>query len=614
MDRQPLILSLLWLAACEEDLGDQDAFDQPISAAVLSPDQGGPFTEPVGFVASARSGAIVPLDLKHATFLSDQPAAPFLPPRQVATGDERQLGDMAVFGTEDGAIELYVLDARTGSLLSAPYLLGADPDPIVPTPTATEASFTDADGSGESPTLGEIELRNGYTTTETWTVLRGEDAWWVTGSRSGQQTRRPESGDAYCTDRRELCFTLEGEATEGDTFELSTDVGLVEHDLGGQPLGMIRAGDLLVIGVWDAEAATGEIVLFDPATDTVAARFAPAQGAQPWRFTASPDGDVIYAGDAQNPAIYVLTVDAADPAASALSTLSTDAPVSALARVDGEDYTHLFVGLSELNRVDVYDLVAGAWKDVNPYDAAVQGVEVHHAIIGLAASPEPVRLQTETAWEARYEDHVVTMTTSYGALMMFEGSTGCLATDVSGPTLALSDGYADLQFVDQLPGSTPYLLEDDATGNEIQVNPCGGVNRDQSWLAVYDETVGAWEVEANLDGPQTGLAYEDSRYVSDAGELSFTILAGAAPSSDGDAFIFVVDDAVLRVTGTQTASGSTDAFTLPAAPVIFQWESGNTGGGWDPLDRRTYALVPVTGSDKVVRVRLSTWDVEVGWN
>ena len=52
---------------------------------------------------------------------------------------------------------------------------------------------------------------------------------------------------------------------------------------------------------------------------------------------------------------------------------------------------------------------------------------------------------------------------------------------------------------------------------------------------------------------------------------------------------------------------------LPAAPVLFEYTAGPTGGGWDPVDRRTFALLPVTNSDFTVRVRLEAWSVEAIW-
>ena len=76
--------SLLWLGAlaaltgCGEINRSAVFLDGPYESAVLS---GGPFTDPVGFVANMRSGRIVPLDLKAGRYLSDSRAAPFLPPR-----------------------------------------------------------------------------------------------------------------------------------------------------------------------------------------------------------------------------------------------------------------------------------------------------------------------------------------------------------------------------------------------------------------------------------------------------------------------------------------------------------------------------------------------------
>ena len=114
---------------------------------------------------------------------------------------------------------------------------------------------------------------------------------------------------------------------------------------------------------------------------------------------------------------------------------------------------------------------------------------------------------------------------------------------------------------------------------------------------------------------QEGRANEDKRYVSDNGEISFTVLAGSQPTSDGDSFVFYTDEGILRINGALMA-GAVEAapLELPAAPLVFQYDAGPTGGGWDPLDRRTFVLLPVTNSDLVMRVRVEPWLSEVIWD
>lgn len=613
MGRQPLILGLLLLVGCEEDQGDLPWFDGPTGAVVLDPSEGGPFDEPVAFVANARSGTIVPIDVKHVTLLTDQPGAPFLMPRPVATGDERRLDQIAVLATEEGDVTLYAADLAFGTLVEAPYLKGGGDFPERVEVSASDAVFVDADGSGDAPSLGEIEVRTGYTTSEDWSVEYNGERWWVFGSRSGKQTTAPVSGEAWCSDRRELCFTLSGAASAGDRFELSTDAGVVEHELGGTILSLARVpGEpLLAAGIWYAELDQGQLVVFDPAAGEVRGRVTLPEGAQPWRI--SFHEGLAYVGDAQRSAAYVVGLDTADPAASPVEEIALPAPVSALAVVDTSTGPRLFVGLFGLDRVDVYDLAAGAWVDVNILDDEVAGIYARSEVVGLAASTEPVRLQLETSWGARLESPVVVMTTAAGELQMFDAETGCLVTEEEGPTLDVDSTGDTVAFSDVGATSDPAFLVDDATGWAVAVNPCGGVARSETWRVRYDQAEGGWWVEGSRSEEQEAMAYEESRYVSDQGEVSFTILLGQDPPTSGDTFAFAVDDGILTIDEIISVDGSSTPLDLPAAPILFQTENGPTGGGWDVLDRRTYALVPVRNANLVMRARLSSWDVEVVW-
>ena len=78
----------------------------------------------MGFVANTRSGTIVPLDLKQGTLLSDNISAPFMLPRVVATGDQRQLGEIAAWAPTEETITLFATDLNYNVLLVAPYIIG----------------------------------------------------------------------------------------------------------------------------------------------------------------------------------------------------------------------------------------------------------------------------------------------------------------------------------------------------------------------------------------------------------------------------------------------------------------------------------------------------------
>ena len=604
MDRQPLILALLLLSACGDDEEGPDWFDGPVGAAVLTPDQGGPYEEPVGFVGNARSGTIVPLDLKHATLLSDQPAAPYLMPRQIATGDARQLDEIAVWANDADDVILYAADLTNQVLVEAPYLVGGERVE----PTSTDPVFVDADASGDAPALTDVDLRVGWTTTEDWTVTYDGQDWIVSGTRSGIQSKSPELGEEYCSDRRELCFVLTGEATEGDLFQISTDAGIVEHDLLGNLLDLKRVGDVLVAAVWDG--ASGALVVWDPATDQEDGRLDLGLGAEPTRLALSPDGSTIYVGDGATPRVTV--VDLAT--LTVTETLVPAAPVTALTVAPTGLGDRLYVGLADLNRLDAYDLETGAWLDANPLDDETAGVSLHSPIIGVAATPEPIKFQQETAFGGREDGPAVAVTTFDGALLLVDAETGCVVPDYSGPRLQTYSNRDAVEFNDYGAPSNPAVLADDATGRAVVVNPCGGVAQEESWTVTYDEAAGDWIVEGSRSGVQVGRAVTDQRYVSDHAEVSFTLVGGTLPETDGDTFDFSVDEGVLRMVELPSGSSTSIAMSLPSTPLIFQYDAGNTGGGWDELDRRTYALLPVTHADRVARVRLSSWTVEVIWN
>ena len=157
------------------------------------------------------------------------------------------------------------------------------------------------------------------------------------------------------------------------------------------------------------------------------------------------------------------------------------------------------------------------------------------------------------------------------------------------------------------------ILLDDATGWGVAVNPCGGVAQSESWSVIYDGVTGTWRVEGTRSGVQQNAARTNERYLSDHAEISFTLVEGSLPPTSGDAFSFSVDDGVLRVNAVPDTSGNDQAMRQPAAPAVFTVDEGRTGGGWDVLNRRTYAMVPVTNLDSVTRVNLSAWDLEVVW-
>lgn len=642
MDRQPLILAIaMSLAGCDDTFVRTPSFDGPSASTVLDSREMGPFEEPVGFVANARNGRIVPIDLKHATLLSDQVAAPFLRPRWTATGTGRLLGQLAVWAPTDEQVTLFVADNANNVLVEAPYITGMDPNPLVADPTSSDPIFDDKDDSSDGSTLENIVMANGWTTTETWTLEYDGSEWTVLGSASGLQTERAQFNERFKSDHHEVAFKITGTATRGDTLTFATDTGIIEHDLGGNILALKRVPEqpLLVASVFDPLTETNDIVVWDLDLRIERGRFTLPEGSQGWRFSFGESEAELYIADARNPRVFEVLFDIEDPAISVWQEIPTSAPVADVAWIsdsltDGElaldeldtggvfddpsidrDYEHLFVALAGASRVDVYDLRTGSWINVNPLDGVDGGLDLASPVVGIAPSRERVYLPERNDLERRIESKVVAVTTYNGSLLLLEGATGCAATSYEGPRVPMSQGYETVQFNDTGRPSNPSLLVDDATARRVQTSHCGGVLRTERWSVTFDEIQGNWEVDGSLSGVQNGRAAEDVRYVSDNGSISFTVVAGSGASSDGDNFDFYTDEGILRIDRVlRQGASQADALELPAAPTLFEYRMGNSDGGWDSRRQRTMVLLPIVNSDVVLRVRVKQWDVEVVWD
>ncbi|MFH1467479.1 MAG: hypothetical protein ABIO70_24050 [Pseudomonadota bacterium] len=620
MDRESIAALGLALVAfapgCTRDDDTEPHFDGPVAAAVLQPEQGGPFDDPVGFVSNSRSGRITALDLEHGRLLSDSPSASFLRAPYVACGRDRILGDIAVFAPDAEHVTLFVADLAGDTLVEAPYVLGLDPYPVFHEPEASEPAFVDADASGDSVTVSDLLLRRGYTTTEEWVLEYDGEAWTATGSRSGRQEQQAVFGEAYHSGYREIELTLSGTATAGDRVEFSTDTGVVDHDMGGAVQGMALRPDqgALALAVFDRDSGESALEIFDPATSALLGALPLEAGAQPWRMVWTPAGDRLYVADASLPVAWEITWDDADPLASAVRALPMHAPLTDLAFIDTDAGERLAVAPVGANRVDLYDLAGGAFLVVNPYLGEDVGLDLGSPVTGLAAAPFPVELPQTTEWGARVLEPVVAVSLFSGRMVFLQAATGCLAQDQEGP-VSLEDSTDEFDFQDLGEASTPYLWADEATGLHVAVNACAGIAAAEEWQVVYDEVDQSWWVKGADSGEQASRAYNDARYVSDEGAISFTVMSGVAPATDGDTWYLRIDDGVLTASGNLDQSGDVEyAFELPGRPVCFWYRSGRTGGGWDEVDERAFALWPITNSDYVGRVRITTGNVEIVWN
>jgi hypothetical protein len=624
------MVSLLpWAVACTDLTTIALHFDGPSAAAWLRVDEGSPFNEEVGLVANRRSGTIVPLDLKSGRLLTDDRNASFLRGGALATGRGRMLQDLQVV-TLDGRVHAWAVDLAWGEVLRIPYVVGTaeDGEPEEFTATASEPSFVDGDESGDAPSLGEISLRQGSTTTETWSIEFDGAGWWAKGSRSGVQENRPVAGKGYSSDLSEIRFTIEGAATAGDRFEIVTDSGIQAWTLSGLPVALHRVGMVLYVAVVGQDGAPSRVHGMDADTGAWLGAIELPGGSQPWRMTSAPDGRVFVA-DAQLPYAWVLRFDetadwnAVRAESIELAAPAVDVAYQAGASLEGAEFERLFVAPVGLGRVDVLDLESATWFDPNPFTPEVEGIALDAPISGLAASIGPVTLQQGMAWGALPQVPTIAVATSDGFLYQLDASTGCYVASARGPhgPNAVLDASSDSAYAaleDQGAASDASLVVDDSSGEQVQVSSCGGLARTETWTVTYDSALIGWEVEGTVSGVQSALARNDARYVSDDGAVSFIIVQGADPATDGDRFTFGVDRGLLSFYATDvdddgTIEGTDRAWEFPARPLAFQYKAGPTGGGWDPVDRREFVLLPVSNSDLVARVELSRARTKVDW-
>ena len=613
------MIALLLLVGCADDNLDPYDFDGPVAGAVL-PDGDGPFSQPVGFVASSRSGAITPLDLKEGRFLTDDSTASFLRTAAIPMGRARLLSDVAVVG--DGErVTLWAADDGYGQLLRVPYITGLDATgaPIEQAPFAGAVTFLDLDGSGDAATLDALSIRQGWTTTEDWSIAYDGEAWTATGSRSGTQTEPPVAGEVYHTDNHELEFTINGTATAGDRFTLHTDSGIIEYALAGRVAGLATRGGILYATVASSPA---ELRLYEGVSGVWLGSWVFPEGAEPGRMAFDTNG-TLYVADTALPQVHQLTLQVDRTLVGA-----TDVPLATAAEVidlavqegtllDGTPFRRLFVAPLALQRVDVYDLDAGLWFDPNPVTPEVVGVVIGAPVTGLGASVGPVWLQQETSWGARERAPTVGVSTADGRFYQLDATTGCYVQDAVGPhgPNSIYDSSSAVVFSDQGPASDESMLEDSTTGYQVVASDCGGVTRYESWTVTYESATLDWRVEGSISGVQVARAHHDQRYLSDEGAVSFTILSGPRPASDGDNFTFPMANGLLGLEGSdQNEDGQVESsWEFPTRPVAFETVNGPTGGGWDPVDLRQYVLLPALNADLVARIWLDAGRTEVAW-
>ena len=583
---------MIWIfsLACTQPQNYQAMFDGPSYISIRNPESLDMFSEPVGFVSNSRSGRIVPIDMVHMGPFSDQIAAPFLRGRGVATGSQRQLQKHLVYQNEVGDVRMIIHDPFHQKLVDIPYLSDGR-TPIVP--MSSEPVFADNDTSGEEAVLSNIVLSTGYTTTEEWTMTFDGESWLVMGSRSGPQPNA-SFDESYTSNEGEVSFTITGSASLGDKITFSSDTGISEIDVGGIPLSFAATDDQIIVSVWDPENEQGGLTIFSLSTKLQLAHYPAPEGSQPWLISIIDD-NTVFVSDAYNPTLYRFSFQ------EDWVPISTPDVVEDLHFLSSDSSNKLYVGGPY--SISRYDIDEQSWDNLNLLDQTSNSIQLFNPFQEFSTNSMSGTLPTRHNGEYR-EDEMILVSFASGEVMMLEGERGCLSTTSDGPSLEES-GYAGASsviFYDEGTASTPFLTTDTYASSQISLNPCGGILKDESWSITFDETRGDWEIEGSVTGIQTKRAVPHERYISDRGEISFTIADGALQATDGDSFNFDTRSNLLLFSSITNNQGRLEALEHPRAGVFYTSED------------ESYAAVPLQGSDIVVRIDIEEWLLTGMWN
>lgn len=623
-------------AGCPQALPYEGAFQLPTAAAVLQPEVGGPYQEPVGFVANGHGGEIIPLALKEGIFLNDDPTASFLRTNPLATGAERRLTSVAVTSGSPNEVTLWAGDAAEGALLRIPYLYDCALTPDRPECAAQafgapveQAAYWQLLEEPGTASLTGVSVTKGYTTTELWTIEYDGGTWSVEGSRSGRQPKDAVTGVRYEAEYHRLEFTIDdpnGAAKVGDRFVVRTENGLSEIDVGGTPLAMTASADLRSIAMIVQDRATDRPVVrwFDPVTRERGADVTLAADAWPHRLAWAEDGALLVT-DRDHPAVWEIPAGG-DTAIEHVMPW----PTFDVASLDGADRRRLYVVPLDADALWLFDRDTDAPIDVNPSLEGDQGLPFRTSIGGIEALRLPHLMQEYSDDGIRITGRSIVIALTNNRVVFAHEDTGCLVQDNFGPRTASGStglvGPGDYQTSFEGVAGGPYLEIQGASDRHVDVNTCAGIAPSEGWSVRYDQIAQAWRVEGALSGPQQSLAREDERYLSDGGEISFVIRAGSTPSQDAWTIQFTVDGGVAEADGDNDGDGVAEiSLGIAGDPVYFQYRVGipgpigdhdvppGWGGGWVPVDLRPYALVPGASSNQVGRIDPQRAMIEVEW-
>jgi len=594
------------LGACDDSLRNYNRFDGPTDLAFLEP--GVFFEVPVAFASNFRSGRVSKLDLKRTQLIVEDSPAPWMSSPDIAFGADRALGEIAVSAREE-RVDVWVADDSRDQLLRAPYIVGlaADGTPIWQRPQLSdEPQWLDAEGialdAASMPELTGLRLRAGRATTETWTATWTGYSFELRGSSSGLQTQRAMPGTPYESDFGELAFTatVAGQLPElGSTVTFHSESGVEAEDAGGLVTDLLAPSpdsDWIFATVLP-ESGPGFVAVWDALTFVELDRLELPPGGSPESLALGHTEGVLWLADSAEVAgggrIFRLDYVPGDLDTLALTEVPVPEPAIDVVAGRDPDAPGISVAAAYSDAVWLLDGSSLEPVDVNPTTSALDATHVGSLIAGLAASQRPIETAILDEGDTRLPAYGVLVTTFAGALYWIDAATGCQVFGTpAGAYLEVSPEQIDTTFDDVGFSSNPQLVFDEVSERAVTTHACGGVSRTEGWRAIFQEEQQSYEVEGTLSGVQQSRAREGERYLSDDGSISFLILPGTRPTTDGDRWTFPINDGV-----TPTALQE-----LPGRPLVFTELFDSRDGNWWQVREREVAVIPHAGNDVVLWV------------
>ena len=292
-----------------------------------------------------------------------------------------------------------------------------------------------------------------------------------------------------------------------------------------------------------------------------------------------------------------------------------DTSTESLSNLEKYPYKHLFAG-TYTGFVYVFDMEIEQWITINPNSSESKGMYLGSPITGLDVSKSSFYFQNANKFGGREKNYGVIVTTFDGNIYLLHAKNGCVATSQGGPQVETSSQYYNDNtiFFDQGADSNPQIYSADGSGQGIVVNQCGGIVRDEAWTVTYQENDGNWLVVGDISAEQEFRAYENQRYQNDDGAISFTIVSGSRPSTQGDSFSFTTKSNMLFFNRLTNNSGQIESIQIPANPRTFEYTIAESDGGWDPVLSKQGVIIPVINSNIVIRIDIENWAIDAVWN